>query len=109
MGCVVSFVKEMAEKDGVCKTKGDLCRFQLLTNSVEKGSWFKSNSRCTIEELSRRCYNRDGQAQNYTKKFVLAVFKGLKREIDSVKVVGSMELAVTREEPNVLELDRYDQ
>ena len=66
-----------------------------------------SNSGFIIEELSRRCYNRDGQAQNYTKKFVLAVLKGLKREIDSVRVVGSMELAVTGEEPNVLELDDY--
>ena len=53
-----SFVDEMAEKDGVHKTKGDLCRFQLATNGVEKGSW------CIIERLSTRCYNRDRQAEN---------------------------------------------
>ena len=40
----LSFVMEMAEKNGVYKTKGDLCRFQLTTNSVEKGSCFMSNS-----------------------------------------------------------------
>ena len=89
------FVREMAEKDGVHKTNGDLCRFQLTTNSVEKGSWFTSNSGCIIGELSLRCYNRDGQAEKYTKKFTLAVLKGLKRETDSVKAIGSMEVSVT--------------
>ena len=49
----LSFVNEMAEKDGVHKTKGDLCRFQLATNSIEKGSWFMSNSECIIEELTK--------------------------------------------------------
>ena len=39
------------------------------------------------------------------KKFVVAVLKGLKREIDSVKAIGSIEVGVTCEEPNVLELD----
>ena len=65
----LSFVNEMAEKDGVHKTKGDLCRFQLATNSVEKGSWFTSNSECIIEELSKRCYNKGGQAKNHMKNF----------------------------------------
>ena len=41
------------------------------------------------------------------KNFVVAVLKGLKREIDSVKAIGSMEVGVTCEEPNVLELDEY--
>ena len=50
----ISFVKEMAEKDGVHKTKGDLCRFQLTTNSVEKGSWFMSNSGATAEMVKQR-------------------------------------------------------
>ena len=31
-------INEMAEKDGVHKTRGDLCRFQLAMNSVKKGS-----------------------------------------------------------------------
>ena len=51
-----------------------------------------------------RCYNRDGQAEKYTKKFVLAVLRGLTREIDSVKAIGSVEVGVTREESNVLVL-----
>ena len=34
-----------------------LCRFQLTTNRIEKGSWFMSNSECIIEELTMRCYN----------------------------------------------------
>ena len=32
---------------------------------------------------------------------------GLKREIDCVKAIGSMEVGVTCEEPTVLELDEY--
>ena len=97
----------MAEKDGVYKTKGDLSRFHLITNSVEKGSWFMSNSVYIIEELGLRCYNRDGQPENCTKKFVLVVLKGLTREIDSVKAISSMEDGVTCEESHVLELDQY--
>ena len=38
------------------------------------------------------------------KNFVVAVLKRLKREIDSVKAIGSIEVGVTCEEPNVLEL-----
>ena len=102
-----SFVNEMVEKDGVHKTKGDLCQFQLATNSIEKGSWFMSNSECIIEELSKSCYNKGGQAKNHMKNFVVAVLKGLMRENDSVKAIGSMEVGVTCEEPNVLELDEY--
>ena len=54
----LSFVNEMAEKDGVHKTKGDMSRFQLATNSIEKGSCFMSNSECIIEVLNKRCYNK---------------------------------------------------
>ena len=57
------FVKEMTEKYGAYKTKGDFCRFQLTTNNVEKGSWFMANSGCIIEEVGLRCYNRDGPAE----------------------------------------------
>ena len=39
------------------------------------------------------------------KNFVIAVLTSLKREIDSAKTIGSMEVGVTCEEPNVLELD----
>ena len=101
----LSFVNEMAEKDGVHKTKGDLSRFQLATNSVEKRSWFMSFSERIIEELSKRCCNKGGQAKNHMKNSVVAALKGLKREIDSVKAIGSMEVGVTCEEPNALELD----
>ena len=40
----LSFVKEMAEKDCVHKTKGDMSRFQLATDSIEKGSWCMSSA-----------------------------------------------------------------
>ena len=63
----LSFVNEMVEKDGVHKTKGDLCRIQLAMNSIEKGSWFMANSECIIVELTMRCCNRDGQAKNHIK------------------------------------------
>ena len=102
----LSFVNELAELC-VHKTKGDLCRFQLATNSIEKGSWFMSNSECIIEELRMRCYSGGGQAQNHMKNFVVAVLKGLEREIDSAKEIRSMEVGVTCEEPNVLELDEH--
>ena len=49
------------------KTKGDLCRFQLPTNSIEKGSRFMSNSECIIEELGKRCYNKGGQTHDRSK------------------------------------------
>ena len=101
----LSFVNEMAERDDVHKTKGDLCRFQLATNSIEKGSWFMSNAECIIEELNMRCCNRGGQATGHMKNFVVAVLKG--REIDSVEAVGSMEVGVICEESNVLELDEF--
>ena len=42
--CGFSLVIEMAEKDGVHKTNGDLCIFQLATNSIDKGSWFMATT-----------------------------------------------------------------
>ena len=41
------------------------------------------------------------------KKFVLTVLQALKREIDSVKSIGSMEGGFIGEESNVLELDEH--
>ena len=38
---------------------------------------------------------------------MLVVLEGLKKEIDSVKAIGSMVVGVTCEKPNVLELDEY--
>ena len=45
--------------------------------------------------------------KGHMKNFVIAVLKGLKREMDSVKAIGSTEVGITCEEPNVLELDEY--
>ena len=38
---------------------------------------------------------QSGQAKNHMKNFVVAVLNGLKREIDSVEAIGSMEVGVT--------------
>ena len=75
------------------KTKGDLCRFQLATNSIEKGSWFMSNSECIIEEL------QSWPCQESHEELCGCRVEGLKREIDSVKAIRSMEVGVTCEEP----------
>ena len=66
-----------------------------------------SNSDCIIEELSMSYCNRDEQAKNHMQNFVVSVRKGLKRVIDIVKAMGSVEAGVTCEEPDVLELDEY--
>ena len=94
----LSFVKEMAEKDGVYKTKGDLCRFQLTTNSVEKGSWFMSNSGATAEMVKQRITRRSS---------CWLCCRALKREMDSVNAIGSMEVGLICEESSVLELDEH--
>ena len=41
------------------------------------------------------------------KKFVLTVLQALKREMDSVNAIGSMEVGLICEESNVLELDEH--
>ena len=96
----LSFVNEM------CTRRKATC-VDFSWQRTVKRSRFMSNSECIIEELSNRCYNRSGQAKNHKKNFVVAVLKGLKREIDSLTAIGSMEAGVTCEEPNVLELDEY--
>ena len=54
------------------------------------------------------CCNQDScRTREHHTRFVLAVLKGLKNEIDSSKAIGSMEVGVTCEEPNVLELVEY--
>ena len=62
---------------------------------------------CAEERGPQRLVNGDGQAKNHMKNFVVAVLKGLKREIDPVKAICSMEVGVTCEEPNVPELDEH--
>ena len=104
----LSFVNETAEKDGVHKTKVALCRFQLATNSIEKGSWFMSNFECIIEELSKRCYNKGGQAKNHMKNFVVAVLKGLKEEkLTLCKRLVQWRLASLVKNPMCVELDEF--
>ena len=49
----VSSKKWRRKMVGVHKTKGDFCRFQLATNSIEKGSLFMRSSACIIEKLSK--------------------------------------------------------
>ena len=66
-----------------------------------------SNSECIIEELSKRCYNKGGQAKNHMKNFVVAVLKGLKRDQHCSKRLVQWTVGVTCEEPNVLELDEH--
>ena len=66
-----------------------------------------SNSKFIIEELSMRCSDRDVQGRGHMRNFVIAVLKGLKREIGSVKAIGSMEVGIICEGPNVPELDEY--
>ena len=99
----LSFVKEMMEKDDVYEAKGNTCRFQMTGKFVEKESGFVSNSECVIQEL-RDWFCSQGSCRT---RFVLSVLKGLKNEIDSARAIGSMEIGVTCEEPNVLELDEY--
>ena len=98
----LSFVKEMAEMDGMHETKVYLCRFQWQRRVSRKDLCL-----CQIQNVSMRCYNKDGQAKGHMKNFVIAVLKGLKREMNSVKTIVSMEVGITSEEPNVLELCEY--
>ena len=81
------------------------CSWQRTESRKDPGSC--QNSECIIEEFSVRCCNGDGPAKNHMKKFAIAVLKGLKRETDFVKAIGSMKVGDTCEEPNVRELDEY--
>ena len=104
----LSYVNGVAEKDGVHKTKGDFCRFQLATNSVEKGSWFMSNSECRHHRGVEQALPQQKWPEQESHELCgCCVERPEEREIDSVKAIGSMEVGVTCEEPNVLELDEY--
>ena len=101
----LSFVEELRDKDDVQETTGNACRFQMTDKIAEdnavKESGFISNSECIIERLRER-----SQDSSRT-RFVLSVLKGLKNEIHSAKVLGLMEIGITCEETNVLEVDEY--
>ena len=88
------------------ETKGNVCRFQMTDKITEdnavKESRFLSNSEFFIEELREWC-----SQDSLTTRFVLFALKCLKNEIDSATAIRSMEIGITCEEPNELELDEY--
>ena len=101
----------MKDKGGVYEAKGSVCRFQMIDKFADDNietSGFMSNSECAS---LRSCANGGIQDSCRTRAqrtgFVLAVPRGFKNEIDSAKAIGSMEVGVTCEEPNVLELEEY--
>ena len=89
----------------VCTRRKATCVDFSWQRTVSREDPGSCRTQCIIEELSKRCYNKGGQAKNHIKNFVVAVLKGLKRGIDSEKAIGSMEVGVTCEEPNVPCLD----
>ena len=52
------------------------------------------------------CCGKDGQAKSDVKNFV-SVFRGLRKEIDSVKAMGSKEVGGFGEESNVMNSDEH--
>ena len=80
------------------------CATGQNTNSIEEGPWFMSNSECIIEESSTRSCKRDRQARKQLKNCVSRVERPEEGH-NPVKAIGSMEVVVTCEDPNVLELD----
>ena len=79
----------LAEYDPLAR--GDLCRFQLATNNIEKGSLVHVDLRVHLEELSKRCYNKRWPGQ-----------------VSHEELCGCcVEVGVICEEPNVSEIDEY--
>ena len=71
------------------------------------GSCCKLRSECVTEKLSVCCCNEDGQTKSHVKNVVMLVSRGLTREIDSVKEIGSNEVGGVGEESNVMKPDEY--
>ena len=113
----------------VCR--GDMCRHGLTTPvrngkgvvaelPVQKASVFMSNSRLVLGEICLDCPNRDeskperhhehchllnGRArdvEDYTRKFVKRVMRGVTKELKAVGAISSLEVGVTCEEPELL-------
>ena len=97
----------MAEKDGVHKTKRR--HVSISVGNEQYGERIMVHVELTVHHrgVEQALLQQIDQAKNHIKNFVVAVLKGLKREIDSVKAISSMEVGVTCEEPNVIELDEY--
>ena len=82
------------------RTKNELCRSQSTMCSPRKGSCFVSKSEYVTEELIICCCNKDERTKIHVKNVMLMVFRGLEREIDLVKAVGSKEVGEVGEEFN---------
>ena len=88
----LSFVNEVAEKGGVFKTKQ--CRERIMV---------RVELRVHHRVLQQR---RPGQ-ESHEELCGCCIEGPEEREIDSVKAIGSMDVGVTCEEPNVLDHDEY--
>ena len=76
----LSFVKKMAESDGMHKTKSKLCRSQSTMCSPRTRSCFKSKSEYVAEELGMFCCDNEKWTKIHVKNVVMMVLRGLKRE-----------------------------
>ena len=97
----LSFVREMAESDDVHKTKSESCRSQSTKCSSGTGFCLKLKSEYVTEELGMCCCNKEKRTKIHVKNVMMMVLRGLKREHDSVKAIGSKEVGRAVEESNV--------
>ena len=67
-------------------------------SSPRRGSCVESKSEYVTEELSMLCCNKDERTKTNVKNIILMVSRGLKRNIDSVKAIGSKEVGRGGEE-----------
>ena len=98
----LSFVKKMAESDGMHKAKSELCRPQPTMCSPRTGSCFKSKSVYVTEELGMCCCNKEKRTKIHVKNVMMMMLRGLRRENDFVKVIGSKEVGRAVEESNTM-------
>ena len=80
VSCGLSFVKKMAESDGMLKTKSELCRSESTMCSPRTGSCFKSKSEYFTEELGMCCCNKEKRTKIHVRNVMMMVLRGLKRE-----------------------------
>ena len=71
-----------------------------MDSASSRRSCFQSKSEYITEELSMRCCNKDERTKIHVKNVILMVSTGLKRNIDSVKAIGSEEVGRVGEESN---------
>ena len=64
----------------------------------KRGTCCNLRSVCVIEDSSTVCCSKDGQTKVHVKNFMKIVFRGLRRVIDSVKVIGSKEVGMVSED-----------